>query len=56
MDKYTTSAKIAAIDAKDVELKAQEEAKTIISNDAFAVADLIDKLISKIEHTRLSLI
>jgi hypothetical protein len=56
MDKYTTQDKILAIDDKDLTAKTAEEAKTIISNDAYAVADLIKQLIDKVEHARLSLI
>jgi hypothetical protein len=49
MDKYTTQSKITA-DKDGIEAK-----KTIISDDAYAVADLISDLIIKIEHARLSL-
>ena len=30
--------------------------KVLVSNDAFAIGDMIDKLIKKIEHARVSLI
>lgn len=33
----------------------KESKKTIISNDAYAVASLVEKLIAKIEHARSSL-
>ena len=38
--------------------KAKEENKDkkVISDDAFAVGDIIQNLINKIEHTRVSLI
>jgi hypothetical protein len=49
-EEYTTQAKI------DADTEGTEAKKTILSNDAFAVSSLIDALITKIEHTRLSLI
>lgn len=55
MDTYTTSEKLAAIDVKDAVKLQEEQKKIIISNDAFAVVDLIEKLINKLEHARLSL-
>lgn len=33
-----------------------EQDKTILSTDAYAIADLIETLVNKIEHARLSLI
>ena len=45
---YTTQEKV------DVDIK--EASKIILSNDAFAVGDMISKLINKIEHARLSLL
>jgi len=47
---YTTIEKIAA-DKDNIENK-----KTTLSNDAFAIGEIIQSLISKIEHTRLSLL
>lgn len=49
-EKYTTTEKITA-DKDGIEDK-----KTIISNDAFAVGELLTALINKIEHARISLI
>ena len=49
MDKYTT-AKLVTADKEGIEVS-----KTVISDDAFAIVDLIDKLINKIEQTRSSL-
>ena len=49
-DVYTTSEKISA-DKAGIEGK-----KTILSNDAFAIAELIEKLMQKIEHTRRDLL
>jgi hypothetical protein len=40
-------------------LKAEEQAKEkrkVISNDAYAIGEVIETLINKIEHARLSLI
>ena len=49
MINYTTQAQATAdpVGTKD---------KKIVSDDAFAIVDLIDKLIDKIEQARLSLI
>jgi hypothetical protein len=57
MDKYTTQAKIDALkaDPKQAEELAIEEKKEIISNDAYAITDLIDRLIDKIDQARISL-
>jgi len=55
MEAYTTAEKIEAL-IDDSESQKIEEAKTIISNDAFAITDLLNKLINKIEHARISLI
>ena len=49
-EQYTTSEKITA-DKEGI-----EEKKTILTNDAFAIGDIIQALINKIEHARLSLI
>jgi hypothetical protein len=56
---YTTAEKLVAVQMdKDAteEMKKAEDKKTIISNDAFAIVDLISSLINKIEHTRVSLL
>ena len=37
-------------------LKPENKDKAPLSNDAFAIGDMIEKLINKIEHTRVSLI
>ena len=44
--------KYAPLTDKD---KIQNKDKKIISDDAFAVGDIIQELINKIEHTRLSI-
>ena len=55
-DKYTTSEKIAAEQA-DPEIKDKiEKDKTVLSNDAYAIGDIIQNLINKIEHTRSTLL
>jgi DNA-binding transcriptional regulator YhcF (GntR family) len=57
MKSYTTlEQKEKVITDKEVsqEVKAEEEKKTIISNDAFAICDFIDQLINKAEHLRIS--
>lgn len=56
MNNYTTSDKLSKIDVKDVEALKAEQAKTLISSDAYAITDLIEQLIQKIEHARVSLI
>jgi hypothetical protein len=48
-DKYTTAAKIAA------NKNGIEEKKELLSSDAYAIGEMIDVLISKIEHVRLNL-
>ena len=48
IDNYTT----AELKAKEPE---KEKEKTILSNDAFAIGEIIDALIKKIEHARTSL-
>jgi len=55
MEKYTTlTIKEAISHDKDIsqELKDKEERKTIISNEAFAICDFIEKLINKMEQVR----
>lgn len=37
-------------------LEPEHKDKVPISNDAYAIGDMIERLIEKIEHTRLSLI
>lgn len=57
MKDYTTKAlKEKIIADKDIsqEIKDQEIKKTEISNEAFAVCDLIEQLINKAEHLRIS--
>ena len=49
IDNYTT----AELKAKEPE---KEKDKTEVSNDAFAIGEIIDILIKKIEHARVSLI
>lgn len=42
---------------KDSEaLKPENKDKTPVSNDAYAIGDMIERLINKIEHARMSLI
>lgn len=56
MRDYTTTDKIKVIESdatKTKEEKDAEKAKTVISNDAFAICDFLE---SKLEHLRLSLI
>ena len=36
--------------------KMENKKKKVISDDAFAIGDMIERLINKIEHSRLSLI
>ena len=55
MEKYTTAEKILAL-KDDVKEQDEEKKKTIITNDAYAIVDLLEELKKKIEHTRLSLI
>lgn len=45
-DKYTTTATADPIKDKD---------KVVLSSDAFAIGEIIEQLINKIEHTRSSL-
>jgi hypothetical protein len=56
MEYTTVSIKEKILDNKDIpqEEKEKEMAKSIISDDAFAVCDFIERLIKKIEHTRIS--
>jgi hypothetical protein len=57
MEKYTTQKILdavkldATIDAKE---KAKEEAKTILPTETYALCDMINSLINKIEHARLN--
>jgi hypothetical protein len=54
-NRYTTNEKIDK-EAKDETIKDKKEAaKTILSNDAYAISELVERLINKIEHTRCSL-
>jgi len=58
MDKYTTQAILDAIklDATiDEKEKAKEEVKTILPTETYALCDMINSLINKIEHARTSL-
>ena len=55
-EEYTTNEKIA-IEEKDEKIKEKiEKGKTVLSNDAYALGSMVEKLLNKIEHTRLSLI
>lgn len=45
MDKYTTSDEAGKSENKD---------KIVISNDAYAISDFLDKLIKQREHERIS--
>ena len=47
-DNYTTAEKITA-DKDEIEIK-----KTTLSNDAFAVGDMLQQLFNKLEHLRTS--
>ena len=53
---YTTADIISKIDPKETAALQDEQAKTLITNDAFAVVDMIKALIDKIEHARVSLV
>lgn len=56
--KYTTVEKIDAENKailKDDKIIPTEINKTILSNDAFAITEMIEALINKIEHARVSL-
>ena len=53
---YTTADIISKIDPKETAALQAEQAKTLITNDAFAVVDMIKALIDKIEHARVSLV
>lgn len=44
MINYTTSEKIAAIPLAEKEKLDKEKAKTVISNDAYAISEFIEKL------------
>lgn len=50
LEKYTTQEKI------DKDTEGKEDKKTILSNDAYAISELVDNLINKIEQVRLNLI
>jgi hypothetical protein len=57
MEKYTTDKiRDKILDSKDISVddKDVEAAKIVISDDAFAVCDLIEQLIKKAEHLRIS--
>lgn len=55
-DKYTTTAKINA-EEDNIYIKDKiEKTKTILPVETFAIGELIEQLINKIEHTRCSLI
>jgi hypothetical protein len=56
MEKYTTTDKIAAADKISLDMGKIEKAKTVISNDAYSICDLINSLIDKLEHARASMI
>jgi len=45
---YTTAEKVSA-DKEGIEIK-----KTILSNDAFALGELMELILNKLEHLRLS--
>ena len=49
MEKYTTSDKISA------DKTGKEKEKTVISNDAFAIADFLDELKQTLERARQTL-
>jgi hypothetical protein len=54
-NKYTTSEKLKSIlEDKEVpqEIKGLEEKKMVLSNDAYAIGEMIDILIKKIDHAR----
>lgn len=58
MEKYTTTSLKEAVNLdKDIpqEVKDEENKKTIITNEAYAVCDFIERLIKKVEHARVSL-
>jgi hypothetical protein len=52
---YTTTEKFEADKLLD-EKEQTEQNKILVSNDAFAIGDMIQNLIKKIEHARISLI
>jgi hypothetical protein len=52
---YTTTEKFEADKLLD-EKEQTEKNKILVSNDAFAIGDMIQNLIKKIEHARISLI
>ena len=54
-DKYTTTEKKTE-DNKKPEDKRTETNKILLSNDAFAISEMIESLIDKIEHARRSMI
>lgn len=51
---YTTEEK-KTLDLEKPKEEQTEQNKTILSNDAFAVSEMIERLIQKIEHARISL-
>ena len=55
MEKYTTSERISAQSSLKHE-EQTEKNKVVISNDAYAITDLISQLLNKMEHVRSSLI
>jgi hypothetical protein len=54
MESYTTAAIIQNIDPKDTTKIAIEQKKTIITDDAYAIADLLEKLAKQLELNRTS--
>jgi len=54
-EKYTTEEKKTE-DEKKPEKDQTEKNKTILSEDAFALGNVLQELVNKIEHTRVSLI
>jgi hypothetical protein len=57
LKEYTTEAILAKVQAdKDatIDEKIEEAEKIKVSNEAFAICDLINQLIKKIEHARIS--
>lgn len=53
-EKYTTQAKIDKIPKEEKELLEKENKKQPLSNDAYAIGEMIENLINKIEHARVS--
>jgi len=54
-EKYTSTA-LKAEDDKKAEEEKTEKGKTELSNDAFAVGELLDSILSKLEQTRRNLL